>query len=58
MNFAYSYIHIKNSDAIVNGYGTGDRNAYAQANVSSKTDGTAKFKSNGQILGVQYTYRF
>ncbi|AUZ03965.1 MULTISPECIES: OmpP1/FadL family transporter [Vitreoscilla] len=58
VNFAYSYIHIKNSDAIVNGYGTGDRNAYAQANVSSKTDGTAKFKSNGQILGVQYTYRF
>ena len=58
INFAYSYIHIKDADAVVNGYGTGERNAYAQANVSSKTDGTAKFKSSGQIIGVQYTYRF
>lgn len=60
LNLAYSYIHVKDADAYVNGYGT-DKNAFGpgtNASVSSKTNGYAKFNSNAHILGVQYTYRF
>lgn len=60
IDVGYSYLHIKNATANVNGWcgSSAPAGPGAQNCVSSRTNGTAKFKSNAQILGVQYTYRF
>ena len=60
IDVGYSYLYIKNADANVNGWCGSSAAAGADANncVSSRTNGSAKFKSNAQILGMQYTYRF
>lgn len=60
LNLAYSYIHIKDAKANVNGW-CGSRTPAgpgAQNCVSSRTNGTADFKSHAHILGIQYNYRF
>jgi long-chain fatty acid transport protein len=59
IDVGYSYLYIKNADANVNGWCGGSQSGVgSQACVSSRTNGSAKFKSNAQILGMQYTYRF
>ncbi|TCP12095.1 long-chain fatty acid transport protein [Crenobacter luteus] len=57
VNLAYSYIHIKDAKANVNGY-CGGANAAAVACVSSKTNGSAEYRSHAQIVGVQYNHSF
>ena len=57
VNVAYSHICIKNATANVNGYGGGS-SATEVACVSSKTNGSANYKSSANILGLQYTYKF
>ena len=57
VNVAYSHLFIKNATANVNGYCGGD-SATSVACVSSKTNGSANFKSSANILGLQYTYKF
>lgn len=57
INAAYSYIHIKNAKAQVNGY-CGGSTAGAVNCVSSYTNGQADYKSHAHILGVQYNYQF
>ena len=57
INVAYSYLNIQDSKANVDGY-CGGANAAAVGCVSSKTNGTANFKSHAHILGMQYTYKF
>lgn len=55
VDFAYSYIHIKDAKANVDG------RCLTQGQltcVSSQTTGTAEYKSHAQILGVQYNYQF
>ncbi len=60
LNLGYSYIHIKNSSTNANGWcgsqtpmGPGAKNC-----VSSRTNGSADYKSHAHILGIQYNYRF
>ncbi len=57
LNFGYSYIHIKDTKANVNGW-CGSLNRLAKSCVSSRTDGSADYKSHAHIVGVQYNYRF
>ena len=57
VNLAYSYIHIKDAKANLNGY-CGGTTAASVACVSSKTTASAEYKSHAQIVGVQYNYRF
>ena len=57
MNVAYSHLFIKSATANVNGY-CGGSSATEVACVSSKTSGSANFKSSANILGLQYTYKF
>ncbi|AXK40043.1 OmpP1/FadL family transporter [Crenobacter cavernae] len=57
VNLAYSYIHIKDAKANVNGY-CGGANAASVACVSSKTNGSAEYKSHAHIVGLQYNYSF
>ncbi|MDC7691087.1 OmpP1/FadL family transporter [Vogesella indigofera] len=55
IDFAYSYIKIKDAKANVNG------TCVAQGQttcVSSQTKGTVNYKASAQILGVQYNHRF
>lgn len=59
INVAYSYLNIQNSKANVNGFcGANELGAGSQPCVSSRTNGTANFKSHAHILGLQYTYKF
>lgn len=60
LNFAYSYLHIKNSSANTNGYCGGGIKAGpgAVSCVSDRTQASADYKSNAHIFGLQYTYRF
>ena len=59
INVAYSYLNIQDSKANVNGFcGGNEAGAGSQACVSSRTKGTANFKSHAHILGMQYTYKF
>lgn len=59
LNLAYSYIRIHNTRADVNGWcGGRAAGAGSQACVSSRTNGSADFKSHAHMLGVQYTYKF
>ncbi len=59
VSLAYSYVHVKNTSANVNGWCGGTAaGAGSQACVSSRTTGSAKFKSRSHILGLQYTYKF
>lgn len=60
LNLGYSYIHIKDAKANVNGWcGSSTPAGPGAANcVSSRTNGTADFKSHAHILGIQYNYRF
>lgn len=60
VNVGYSYIHIKDSKVNANGYcGNGKEfGAGAKSCVSSRTKGSANYKSNAHILGVQYNYNF
>lgn len=59
VNLAYSYVRVKNTSANVNGWCGGTAaGAGSQACVSSRTHGSAKFKSHSHILGLQYTYKF
>lgn len=55
IDFAYSYIHIKDAKANVDGRCTTQGQTTC---VSSQTVGTASYKSSAQILGVQYNHRF
>ncbi|WP_434778364.1 OmpP1/FadL family transporter [Neisseria sp. Ec49-e6-T10] len=57
INVAYSYIHIKSAHANVNGY-CGGGSPGEVACVSSQTQGSADYKNNAQIFGVQYNYNF
>lgn len=57
LNVGYSYTHIKDAKANVNGW-CGSLNRRANSCVSSRTDGSADFKSHAHILGIQYNYRF
>lgn len=57
INVAYSYIHIKDAKANVNGY-CGGAAPGAVSCVSSYTRGSADFKSHANILGVQYNHSF
>lgn len=57
LNFAYSYIHIKNAKANVNGW-CGSLNPSAQNCVSSRTDGSAEYKSYANMMSIQYNYQF
>lgn len=59
VSLAYSYVHVKNTSANVNGWCGGTAaGPGSQACVSSRTTGSAKFKSHSHILGLQYTYKF
>lgn len=60
LNFAYSYVDIKNSKANVNGFcgGTKRPGPTAANCVSSRTEGSAKYKSHAHILGLQLNYKF
>lgn len=60
LNLAYSYVDIKNAKANVNGFcgGTKAPGATAANCVSSRTEGSAKFKSHAHILGLQLNYKF
>lgn len=55
IDFAYSYIMIKDAKANVDG--TCSFQGVSQC-VSSQTKGTADYKSSAQIIGVQYNQRF
>ena len=55
IDFAYSYIMIKDAKANVDG--TCSFQGVSQC-VSSQTKGTADYKSSAQIVGVQYNHRF
>ena len=55
----YSHLFIQNASANVNGWCGGTQSgAGSQACVSSRTNGSANFKSSANILGLQYTYKF
>ena len=59
INVAYSYLNIQNSKANMNGWcGANEVGAGSEACVSSRTNGSASFKSHAHILGLQYTYKF
>ncbi len=59
VNVGYSYIHIKDSKVNANGYCGGVAVGPKAKNcVSSRTKGSANFKSNAHILGIQYNYNF
>ena len=59
INVAYSYLNIQNSKANVNGFcGANELGQGSQPCVSSRTNGSADFKSHAHILGLQYTYKF
>ncbi|MBP6562799.1 MAG: transporter, partial [Neisseriaceae bacterium] len=59
VNVAYSYLHIKNASANVNGWCGGEQaGAGSKGCVSSRTNGSADYKSYAQIVGVQYNYKF
>lgn len=59
INAAYSHLFIQNASANVNGWCGGTQSgAGSQACVSSRTNGSANFKSSANILGLQYTYKF
>lgn len=55
IDFAYSYIKIKDAKANVNGTCVAQGQTVC---VSSQTKGTVNYKSSAQILGVQYNHRF
>lgn len=55
LDFAYSYIQIKDAKANVSGRCT---NYGVSQCVSSQTTGTADYKSHAQIIGVQYNHKF
>lgn len=57
INLGYSYIHIKDASANVNGW-CGSLNPTAKNCVSSRTYGQADFKSNAHLLGVQFNYKY
>lgn len=57
LDLAYSYIHIKDGKANVNGYCGGSVPGAVNC-VSSYTNGTADYKASAQIVGVQYNHRF
>ncbi len=61
LNLGYSYIHIKDTSANVNGFcgSLSPAGASAKNCVSSRTNGSADYNdSNAHILGIQYNYRF
>nr|MBP6346479.1 outer membrane protein transport protein [Neisseriaceae bacterium] len=58
VNVAYSYLKIKDSSANVNGWCGGPATGDTSACVSSRTNGSADYKSYAQIVGVQYNYKF
>lgn len=55
VDFAYSYIHIKDAKANVDGRCLTQGQTTC---VSSQTVGSADYKSHAQIVGVQYNHRF
>ncbi len=59
VNVGYTYINIKDSKVNANGYCGGAKAGPKAKNcVSSRTKGSANYKSNAHILGVQYNYNF
>lgn len=60
LNLAYTYVDIKDSRANVNGFcgGTAAFGPNTVNCVSSRTTGSARYKSQAHILGVQLNYAF
>ncbi|MBV7434443.1 OmpP1/FadL family transporter [Cardiobacteriaceae bacterium TAE3-ERU3] len=60
LDFAYTYIHIKDAKVDSTGYCGGKVKAGPGAIncVSDRTNASADYKSNAHFLGLQYTYRF
>ena len=60
INAGYSYVHVKSASANVNGWcgSTAASGAGAANCVSSRTNGSADFKSRVHIVGLAYNYRF
>lgn len=60
LNLAYAYMHIKSAHADVNGWcgSSVEMGAGAKSCVSSRASGSADYRSNAHIFGVQYTHRF
>ncbi len=60
INLGYSYLHVKDAKANVNGFcgslSAGGPNA--KSCVSSRTKGSVDYKGNAHILGIQYNHRF
>lgn len=54
LNAAYSYVHIQKAKAVVQAKGSNAEITTVDSNVSS----SASYKSRGNILGLQYTYKF
>lgn len=54
INAAYSYIHIQKAKAVVQAKGSNAEVTTIDSNVSS----SANYKSHGNIVGLQYTYKF
>ncbi len=60
LNLGYSYVHIKDAHADVNGYCGSLKPARKGAVncVSSRTKGSTDYKANAHLLGIQYNYNF
>lgn len=60
LNFAYTYIHIKDAKVDSSGYCGGKAKVGPNAIncVSDRTSTSADYKSNAHFFGLQYTYRF
>lgn len=59
LNLAYTYVNIKDSQANVNGFCGGAASGANAVNcVSSRTYGSADYKSKAHILGLQLNYQF
>lgn len=60
VNLAYAYMRVKNATANVNGWcgGSVEMGPGATSCVSSRTSGSADYKSDAHTFGVQYTYKF
>ncbi len=59
LNVGYSYIHIKDAKANVDGFCGGKAMGPGAKNcVSSRANGSADYKSSAHILGVQYNHKF
>lgn len=59
LNVAYAFMKVNKTNANVNGWCGGTKvGAGSESCVSSRTNGSADFKTHAHILGMQYTYKF